>query len=90
MAQHYPIFDPAMHRTFTAFPIDKSKFKTLLRIHPLLLKDPKAFVRKADLPVRTIKPHTLSRGGMSGQSLTIDLLWRHQDGDQKAFGRGAF
>lgn len=63
-----------MFRNRTAFPIDKSRFKTLLRIHPLLLKDPKAFVRKADLPVRTIKPHTLSRGGMSGQGLSIDLL----------------
>ena len=63
-----------MTNHFHIMPVDKTTIKTRLRIHPDLLDDPKAFIDKHDLPIRTMKPTRGRSANGPTRKLALDVL----------------
>jgi hypothetical protein len=59
---------------FLFMPIDRTTYETRLRIHPDLLDDPNAFIRKYDLPIRTSKPSKGNSTRGPTRNLSLDVL----------------
>ncbi len=55
-------------------PVDKSAIKTQLGIHPDLFHNPESFIRKHDLPIRTLKQTRGRSVNGSTKILTLDVL----------------
>ena len=64
-----------MQTYFHVMPIDRTKIRTRLRIHPDLLDDPKAYIRKHHLhQIRTSKPSKGNSKRGPTQNLNLDVL----------------
>jgi hypothetical protein len=59
---------------FPFMPIDRTTYVTRLRIHPDLLDDPNAYIRKYDLPIRTSKAGKGTSRRVPTRNLTLDVL----------------
>lgn len=59
---------------FHIMPVDRSTIQTRLRIHPSFLSHPDTFIRKYDLPVRSLWPRTGERGGKATKTYTLSIL----------------
>jgi len=63
-----------MNPYFDIMPVDKTKIRTCITLHPDLRTDPESFIRKNDLPIRTVKQtRGMTRHGPSW-NLTLDVL----------------
>jgi hypothetical protein len=63
-----------MQTYFHFMPIDRTKIKTRLRIHPDLLDDPKSYLTKHGIEIRTSKPSKGKSKRGPTQNLTLDVL----------------
>ena len=59
---------------YPTMPVDRSTIRTRNLIHPDVLADPVAFIRKHKLQIRTTKPTSGRRAGRITQNITFNLL----------------